>query len=101
MVLQKFEGTAIEIIPITPEPGIHAIAFALKEILDEWAPKTEEIAMDSTFKSSKSVYQSMVTNLFPGKTNEAGYEVYGFVAEAPWPSYANCIHLHDVIGRCC
>ncbi|KAJ7676541.1 hypothetical protein DFH06DRAFT_976502 [Mycena polygramma] len=59
------EGTNVEMIPITPVPGIHAIAFGFKEIIDGWAEKTEELAMDSTWK-----------------TNTAGYELYSFVAEA-------------------
>ncbi|KAJ7240933.1 hypothetical protein C8J57DRAFT_1561968, partial [Mycena rebaudengoi] len=65
MVLQKMEGTEVELIPINPEPGIHSITFGFKEILDGWAEKTEELAMDSTWK-----------------TNQAGYELYGFVGEA-------------------
>ena len=50
MVLEKMQGTDIEIIPIRTESGLHAIAFGLKEILDGWAEKTEELAMDSTCK---------------------------------------------------
>ncbi|KAJ7488558.1 hypothetical protein B0H11DRAFT_2230093 [Mycena galericulata] len=56
----------VEIIPIRTEAGIHAIAFSLKDALDGWANKTEELAMDSTFT---------------GRTNEAGYELHGFVDE--------------------
>ncbi|KAJ7840580.1 hypothetical protein B0H13DRAFT_1649644 [Mycena leptocephala] len=65
MILEKLEGTDVEIIPIRAEPGIHAIAFALKEVVDGWAEETEELAMDSTWK-----------------TNAAQYKVYEFVAEA-------------------
>ncbi|KAJ7914536.1 hypothetical protein B0H13DRAFT_2232112 [Mycena leptocephala] len=65
MILKKLEGTDVEIIPIRAEPGIHAIAFTLKEVVDGWAEDTEELAMDSTWK-----------------TNAAQYELYGFVAEA-------------------
>ncbi|KAJ7716012.1 hypothetical protein DFH07DRAFT_974028 [Mycena maculata] len=42
-ILQKMEGTKVEIIPIPSEPGIHAIAFAFKEVLDGWAKETEEL----------------------------------------------------------
>ncbi|KAF7359857.1 SWIM-type domain-containing protein [Mycena venus] len=45
--------------------GIHAIAFAFKEVLDGWADETKELAMDSTWR-----------------TNAAQYELYAFVAEA-------------------
>ncbi|KAJ7852598.1 hypothetical protein B0H13DRAFT_2359391 [Mycena leptocephala] len=65
MILEKLEGTDVEIIPIRAEPGIHAIAFALKEVVDGWAEEREELAMDSTWK-----------------TNAAQYKVYEFVAEA-------------------
>ncbi|KAJ6565627.1 hypothetical protein DFH09DRAFT_1473861, partial [Mycena vulgaris] len=65
MILEKMEGVEVKIIPVRSEAGIHAIAFAFKEILDDWAEKTEELAMDSTWR-----------------TNAAQYEFYGFVAEA-------------------
>ncbi|KIM80510.1 hypothetical protein PILCRDRAFT_26084, partial [Piloderma croceum F 1598] len=54
-----------ETIPITPEPGISTIAFALKEPIDSYGGKTAELAMDSTWK-----------------TNAAAYELYGFFGEA-------------------
>jgi len=38
----------VEIIPITAEDGISAIAFAFREIIDEFGSEVEEIAMDST-----------------------------------------------------
>lgn len=56
-VLQKVEGTDVEIIPIVQETGINSIGFALKEILDGWATNTEELAMDSTCESVKKMYQ--------------------------------------------
>ncbi|KAJ7853715.1 hypothetical protein B0H14DRAFT_3450135 [Mycena olivaceomarginata] len=65
MILEKLEGIEVEIIPIRSETGFHSIAFAFEEILDEWAEMTEELAMDSTWR-----------------TNAAQYELYGFVAEA-------------------
>ncbi|KAJ7656928.1 hypothetical protein DFH06DRAFT_1328467 [Mycena polygramma] len=65
MILKKLEGVEVEIIPIRSEAGIHAIAFTFKEVLDDWASMTEELAMDSTWK-----------------TNAAQYKLYGFVAEA-------------------
>jgi hypothetical protein len=51
MILEKLEGIEVEIIPIRSETGIHSIAFAFEEILDEWAEMTEELAMDSTCTS--------------------------------------------------
>lgn len=51
-VLEKYEDLTIEIIPITAEDGISAIAFAFREILDEFGSEVEEIAMDSTCKIS-------------------------------------------------
>ncbi|KAJ7927677.1 hypothetical protein B0H13DRAFT_1537929, partial [Mycena leptocephala] len=63
--LEKYEDLTIEIIPITAEDGISAIAFAFREILDEYGSEVEEIAMDSTWK-----------------TNALGYELYAVVAEA-------------------
>ncbi|KAJ7678817.1 hypothetical protein B0H17DRAFT_840825, partial [Mycena rosella] len=65
MLLNKMHGKEIEVIPIREEDGIHCIAFGFKEVLDNWAEKNEELAMDSTWK-----------------TNAAGYELYGFVGEA-------------------
>ncbi|KAJ7694762.1 hypothetical protein B0H17DRAFT_873912, partial [Mycena rosella] len=55
----------VEIIPITAEDGISSIAFAFREILDEFGTMVEEIALDSTWR-----------------TNALGYELYAVVAEA-------------------
>jgi hypothetical protein len=38
-------------IPICPQPGIHAIVFTVKEVLDGWADETQELVMDSTCMS--------------------------------------------------
>ncbi|KAJ7118166.1 hypothetical protein C8R44DRAFT_738117 [Mycena epipterygia] len=65
MILKKMEGMEVKIIPIHSEAGIHAIAFTFKEILNDWAEKTEELVMDSTWRM-----------------NTAQYELYGFVAKA-------------------
>lgn len=51
MLLNKMCGKEVELIPICEEAGIHCIAFGFKEILDGWAEKNEELAMDSTCKS--------------------------------------------------
>jgi hypothetical protein len=51
--LEALEGEAIETIPIQPEDGITAIAFAFKSILDDYGTNMEEVAMDSTCKSSQ------------------------------------------------
>ncbi|KAJ6506451.1 hypothetical protein DFH09DRAFT_1200157 [Mycena vulgaris] len=64
-VLEKYEDLSVEIIPITAEDGISALAFSFREILDEFGVDIEEIAMDSTWK-----------------TNALGYELYGIVGEA-------------------
>jgi hypothetical protein len=50
MILEKMK-VEVEMIPICLEAGIHAIAFAFKEILDNWAGRTEELAMNSTCTS--------------------------------------------------
>ncbi|KAJ7104672.1 hypothetical protein C8R44DRAFT_640136, partial [Mycena epipterygia] len=55
----------LNIIPVTPEDGISAIAFTFREIVDEYGADVEEIALDSTWK-----------------TNALGYELYAIVAEA-------------------
>ncbi|KAJ7442849.1 hypothetical protein FB451DRAFT_1057229 [Mycena latifolia] len=49
-LLEKMHGKEIEPIPITQEDGIHCIVFGFKEVLDTWAEKNEELAMDSTCK---------------------------------------------------
>ncbi|KAJ7810340.1 hypothetical protein B0H13DRAFT_1667543, partial [Mycena leptocephala] len=64
MLLEKMCEKETEHIPIRQQDGIHCIAFGFKEVLDGWAEKNEELAMDSTWR-----------------TNEAGYELYGFVGE--------------------
>lgn len=43
-----------EIIPIRPEMGIHAIAFAFKNVLSDLGKIVEEIAMDSTCTSESA-----------------------------------------------
>ncbi|KAF9023081.1 hypothetical protein BDZ89DRAFT_1193313, partial [Hymenopellis radicata] len=63
-LIRSVEDYTTQVIPITPRPGIHAIAFALKEPLDAIGAETTEVAMDSTWK-----------------TNQAGYELYSLVAE--------------------
>ncbi|KAJ7574253.1 hypothetical protein C8J56DRAFT_734197, partial [Mycena floridula] len=63
--LEKFDGLTTELIPVKEQPGINAIAFTLKEILDNIAEDVTELAMDSTWK-----------------TNAAGYELYSLVTEA-------------------
>ncbi|CAK5284039.1 unnamed protein product [Mycena citricolor] len=64
-LLECFDKEAVvKIIPIRNQVGVHAIAFSLKEILDRWGDRTEELAMDSTWR-----------------TNKAGYKMYGFVGE--------------------
>jgi hypothetical protein len=50
MLLDKMHGKETDLIPIRQEEGIHCIAFGFKEILDGWADKNEELAMDSTCK---------------------------------------------------
>jgi hypothetical protein len=49
-VLDSFQGTKIETIPIREEPGIVTMAFAFKEVFDNFGPEVTEIAMDSTCK---------------------------------------------------
>ncbi|KAJ6586098.1 hypothetical protein B0H19DRAFT_1060264 [Mycena capillaripes] len=48
MILEKLEGVKVKIMPIRSEAGIHAVAFAFNDILDDWAKMTEEFAMDLT-----------------------------------------------------
>jgi MULE transposase domain len=80
-VLESFNGTATETIPITPEPGISTIAFALKEPIDSYGGKTAELAMDSTCES-RLPFAMIITYVTLGKTNAAAYELYGFFGEA-------------------
>ncbi|EEB92308.1 hypothetical protein MPER_09207, partial [Moniliophthora perniciosa FA553] len=70
MLLQKFDSYTAEVISITQRPGASAIAFSFKEIMDELAETTEEVAMDSTWK-----------------TNAFGYELYAIVGEANGEAY--------------
>lgn len=48
MLLTKMDGEEVEIIPITQEDGIHAIAFTFKDVLEKIGKQIIEIAMDST-----------------------------------------------------
>lgn len=66
MYLESLHGTDIEIIPITPQPGIDAIAFTLKEVVDGWDKETEELVMDSTCKQQDTDYESL-THLLQGR----------------------------------
>ncbi|KAJ7448909.1 hypothetical protein FB451DRAFT_1053504, partial [Mycena latifolia] len=52
MVLDQMHGKEVEVIPINAEQGLHAMAFGLKEVLDGWGERTEELAMDSTCRFS-------------------------------------------------
>lgn len=54
-VLESFQGSSVEIIPIRPEPGIVAMGFAFKQVFDEFGLDVEEIAMDSTCKQFISI----------------------------------------------
>jgi hypothetical protein len=47
-VLMSFQGTKIEIIPTRAEPGIVVMAFAFKEVFDNFGDEVTEVAMDST-----------------------------------------------------
>ncbi len=47
-LIQSMEDYTTIVIPITAQPGIHAIVFALKEPLDDIGSETVEVAMDST-----------------------------------------------------
>ncbi len=47
-LIRSVEDYTTQVIPITPRPGIHAIVFALKELLDAIGAETTEVAMDST-----------------------------------------------------
>jgi len=80
-VLESFDGSATETIPITPEPGISTIAFALKEPIDSYGGRTAELAMDSTC-GPLLLFMMIVTYIAQGKTNAAAYELYGFFGEA-------------------
>lgn len=51
-LLAKLEGFKIENIPVHEEEGISAIAFAFKDIVDDFGEEMQEIAMDSTCKLS-------------------------------------------------
>lgn len=44
------EDEIVENIPVTQREGTSTVAFAFKEILDEFGGKVEEVAMDSTCK---------------------------------------------------
>ncbi|KIY64289.1 hypothetical protein CYLTODRAFT_358634 [Cylindrobasidium torrendii FP15055 ss-10] len=55
---------AAENIPLPEEPGFTAIAWALPDMLRQWAGRIREIAVDSTWK-----------------TNALGYELYAVIGE--------------------
>jgi hypothetical protein len=74
----------IENIPMQEEEGISAIAFAFKDIVDEFGDNMQEIAMDSTCMSEILIfyYLHAKQSLTEGKTNALGYEFYAIVGEA-------------------
>lgn len=47
-ILKRVDGINITVIPIPPEDGINAIAFAFKDILEDYGEEVIEVAMDST-----------------------------------------------------
>jgi hypothetical protein len=47
-ILKRVDGINITVIPIPPEDGINAIAFAFKDILKDYGEEVIEVAMDST-----------------------------------------------------
>ncbi|KAG9022921.1 hypothetical protein FS837_006091, partial [Tulasnella sp. UAMH 9824] len=64
LLVEQAAGKEVEIVALHAEPGMLAIAFALKEPLEEWGEETAEIAFDGTFN-----------------TNSAQYEISGLIAE--------------------
>ena len=49
--LKAADPKAIEVLPITTEDGISALAFVFKEPLEQYGGKVLEVAMDSTCQS--------------------------------------------------
>lgn len=82
LVLEAEAGTTVERIPIVEESGISTIAFAFKEVVDAYGDRTEEVAMDSTCTSAQIFAMSLQDWIYLGKTNAAGYELYGLIGEA-------------------
>ncbi|KAG8938810.1 hypothetical protein FRC04_007517 [Tulasnella sp. 424] len=64
LLVEQVAGKDLEIVALHAEPGMSAIAFSLKEPLEEWGEETAEIAFDGTFN-----------------TNAAHYEISGLIAE--------------------
>lgn len=50
LLVERVAGKEVEIVALHTEPGMSAIAFALKEPLEEWGEETAEIAFDGTCK---------------------------------------------------
>ncbi|KAG8900052.1 hypothetical protein FRC00_000052 [Tulasnella sp. 408] len=64
LLIEQVAGKDVEIVALRAEPGMSAIAFSLKEPLEEWGEETAEIAFDGTFN-----------------TNSAHYEISALIAE--------------------
>jgi hypothetical protein len=47
-ILETYQGTKIQQIPIQHEDGLTTIAFAFQQVMGEFGPTVTEVAMDST-----------------------------------------------------
>ncbi|TFK47321.1 hypothetical protein OE88DRAFT_1636709 [Heliocybe sulcata] len=82
MLLEAIEGIVVENIPVVEVEGRSVIAYAFRDIVEGWAHKTAELALDSTFK-----------------TNAAGYELFAIIAEAHGQSLALGLLFTKGIGE--
>ncbi|KAG9044495.1 hypothetical protein FS837_008065 [Tulasnella sp. UAMH 9824] len=64
LLVEQAAGKEVELVALHSEPGMSALAFALKDPLERWGDETAEIAFDGTFN-----------------TNAAHYEISGLLAE--------------------
>lgn len=67
-LIRSVEDYTTMVIPITQRPGIHTIAFGLKEPIEAVGAETLEVAMDSTCKSE--YYNSNRSDLFLNNNRE-------------------------------
>jgi hypothetical protein len=55
-VLETYQGTKIQQIPIRHEEGMTTIAFAFRRVIDKFGPTVTEVAMDSTCTKAFNKY---------------------------------------------
>lgn len=95
-VLKRHEDAEVELIPVTPEEGIAALAFAFTEVLDGYGEEIHEVAMDSTCEYAMLCYNESYSNSRCRENKCARLRVVWDCGRSQGPSAAVSVHLHGI-----